>query len=90
MKKEIIIDGKQSDWYKKAVFVLKDGVKNPPLPYKLSTYADELIENYLKKTFNNKEHRTKDDIQRKIDIFFYCSIYGAIIAGILLGIRLFF
>lgn len=99
MKKEIIIDGQQSDWYEKAIFVLKDEVNNPPLEYKLSSYADELVENYLKKiprakvmhnkTLYNRNHKTSKLTQSYIDLFFYFSILSAIIAVILLGISLF-
>ncbi len=89
MKKEIIIDGKKSDWYKKAIFVLKDDVKNPPMAYKLSSYADELIESYLKKVPQSRRSKSQITLQRNINLFFYGCILSAIIAVILLGVRIF-
>ncbi len=48
MKKEIVIDGKTSDWFEKATFVLKDNhVEN--LPKDLMYYAEQLVENHMKK-----------------------------------------
>ena len=48
MKKEIIIDGTKSDWFEKATFILKDNVKLEK-PSNLLSYAEELIENHMKK-----------------------------------------
>lgn len=104
MKKEIIINGSQSDWYEKAIFILKDEVRRPPLSQKLSYYADELVETYLKKMprdkvlfskracealVKNERYRASQATQKYINIFFYFSIVSAFIAIILLGIRLF-
>ena len=61
MKKQITIDGQQSDWFEKAVFVLKEN-KSTPIPSNLFQYAEHLVENQLKKmpttfhsTSKNKE-----------------------------------
>lgn len=89
MKKEIIIDGEQSDWYEKAIFILKDEVKNPPLAHKLSSYADELIENYLKKATRGESRKSQITTQRNINLFFYSCVISAIVAVVLLGIRIF-
>ncbi len=48
MKKQITIDGKQSDWFEKAVFVLKEK-EVAQLPANLFLYAEHLVENQLKK-----------------------------------------
>lgn len=47
MKKNIIIEGHKSDWYEKAVFILKDS-KNTQIPSDLVTYADDILEKRLK------------------------------------------
>ena len=52
MKKEIIIDGNGSDWFEKATFVLKDSQTNK-IPQDLKSYAEEIIENYMKKSPHN-------------------------------------
>ncbi len=49
MKKQITIDGQQSDWFEKAIFVLKEN-KPTPIPNNLFQYAEHLVENQLKKT----------------------------------------
>lgn len=49
MKKQITIDGQQSDWFEKAIFVLKDN-KSTPIPSNLFQYAEHLVENQLKRT----------------------------------------
>ena len=48
MKREIIIDGSASDWFEKATFVLKDS-KPDNMPKDLTSYAEEIIENHMKK-----------------------------------------
>ncbi len=48
MKKEIVIDGKASDWFEKATFVLK-GNDTSNLPKDLFSYAEEIVERHLKK-----------------------------------------
>lgn len=48
MKKQITIDGQQSDWFEKAIFVLKES-KATPIPNNLFQYAEHLVENQLKK-----------------------------------------
>lgn len=49
MKREIIIDGSASDWFEKATFVLKDSKPNN-IPKDLTSYAEEIIENHMKKS----------------------------------------
>lgn len=49
MKKQITIDGGQSDWFEKAVFVLKDN-RSVPMSKNLFQYAEQLVETQLKKT----------------------------------------
>lgn len=48
MKKEIVIDGKASDWFETATFVLKANNKSN-LPKDLFSYAEEIVESHLKK-----------------------------------------
>ena len=53
MKKEIIIDGKGSDWFEKATFVLK-GNHGEKLPKDLFSYAEEIVEAHMKKMPQSK------------------------------------
>ena len=48
MKKQITIDGGQSDWFEKAVFTLKEN-KSVPMSKNLFQYAEQLVETQLKK-----------------------------------------
>ena len=48
MKKEIIIDGKTSDWFEKATFILKENHVEA-LPKDLMHYAEQLVENHMKR-----------------------------------------
>ncbi|PHV71216.1 hypothetical protein CS063_05860 [Sporanaerobium hydrogeniformans] len=48
MKKQITLDGENSDWFEKAIFVLKDK-PSYMIPNNLFKHAEELIENYMKK-----------------------------------------
>lgn len=61
MKKEVIIDGKASDWFEKAIFVLKD-THTEELPKDLFFYAEQLVENHMKKfpTMDRKALPTVD------------------------------
>lgn len=47
MKKNIIIEGHKSDWYEKAIFILKDS-KTTQIPKNLVTHADNILEERLK------------------------------------------
>lgn len=49
MKKEIVIDGTASDWFEKATFILKESSVTP-LPNNLVDYAENIIENHMKKS----------------------------------------
>lgn len=46
--KEIRIDGKQSDWYESAIFVLKPRMMEEHLPTNLIDYAEQIIERQMK------------------------------------------
>jgi hypothetical protein len=88
MKKQITIDGENSDWYEKAIFILKDK-KEPPIPNNLFLYAEYIIENHLKKNpaphyyrvpEKKAEHQKKSShTARMVDRFFDISL---IICGI--------
>lgn len=58
MKKEIVIDGKASDWFEKATFVLKEG-QSSNLPKDLFSYAEEIVERHLKKMPQAASHNQK-------------------------------
>ena len=83
MKKQITIDGEKSDWYEKAIFILKDS-KQPHIPDNLFLYAEDIVESHLKKNpmiraYQSKEkkhfHKKKDtQMARKIDQFFNVSL----------------
>ena len=88
MKKEIVIDGEKSDWYEKAIFVLKEDIKNNKVPRKLSSYAEELIEDYIKKTPIYTQQMTKQSVQRRINMFLGISSMSAMIAVMLLLVRI--
>lgn len=71
MRKKIILDGKNSDWYKRATFILKDQEQPYTYPKSLEMYAEELIENYLKRGGkSNPPHKH----YKWIDRFFFISI----------------
>lgn len=53
MKKEIIIDGKGSDWFETAIFILK-GNHEEKLPKDLFSYAEEIVETHMKKMPQSK------------------------------------
>lgn len=48
MKKEIMIDGTASDWFEKAIFILKEEDMSK-LPNDLMSYAEEIVEQCMKK-----------------------------------------
>lgn len=66
MRKEIVIDGKASDWFEKATFVLKGNDRNS-LPDDLFSYAEEIVERHLKKTspIMPYNHMQKSNIERE-------------------------
>lgn len=84
-KREIIIDGQDSDWYERAIFILKDhGHQNRPK--NLFKYAEELVENSCKKgiTRNSKEHMQNSFQDVFINIIFVSGIMALILSFILL------
>lgn len=94
MKKQIIIDGESSDWYEKAVFILKDK-KETHIPDNLFLYAEHIVENHLKKnpmvfytkTTNRDLKHQKKAVARgqMIDRFFNVTliICGVSIIGVI-------
>ena len=72
MKKQVTIDGKDSDWYEKAIFILKDK-KESHIPDHLFWYAEDIIESYLKKNpvelcnkyYNQKQQYIKKEGKKK-------------------------
>ena len=56
MKKEIVIDGKGSDWFEKATFILKES-DTSHLPKDLFSYAEEIVERHLKKMPQGISHQ---------------------------------
>ena len=87
MKRQITIDGTKSDWYEKAIFILKEDANKNKFPKKLSFYADELVENYLKKKpIVQKQNNSR--LQRRIDLFLTISIMSTIVASIFLFLEL--
>lgn len=91
MKRQVTIDGDKSDWYEKAVFILKEKEINN-IPDNLFLYAENIIENHLKKTprmipYNKYEKKTFD--AKKIDRFFNISL---VVCGItfIIGTVLYF
>lgn len=85
-KREIIVDGQNSDWYEKAIFILKDN-DQAIKPNNLIKYAEELIENSCKKGTIRKKH---DDVAKKsfqdtvINTIFISGITTLILSFILL------
>lgn len=71
MRKKIILDGKNSDWYKRAIFILKDQEQPYTYPKNLEMYAEEVIENYLK---NGGRTNSPNRYYKWIDRFFFISI----------------
>jgi len=88
MKKQITIDGENSDWYEKAVFILKD-IEAPPIPNNLFLYAENIVENHLKKNPVRSYYKKSEkkavykkrgsNTTQRIDKFFNISL---IICGI--------
>ena len=66
MKKEIIIDGTASDWFEKATFILKETHANA-MPKDLMHYAEELVENHMKKVPQSKALPHADFTHQKLN-----------------------
>ena len=65
MPKEIIIDGDNSDWFEKAIFILKDN-KKLPRNQNLFEYAEEIIETQIKKMpYSNNVQSSKVNLNIK-------------------------
>ncbi|WP_069999847.1 hypothetical protein [Cellulosilyticum sp. I15G10I2] len=98
MKKQITIDGENSDWYEKAIFILKES-KKPYMPDNLFLYAEHIVENHLKKNpmpYVYKEmerktaHKKKGNIMaQKIDKFFNISLIICGVGIIALAVAMF-
>lgn len=85
-KREIILDGKDSDWYEKAIFILKNN-SNVKRPRDLLKYAEELIEDSCKKGIVScrQEYLAKNTFQDAvINSIFICGVTMLIGSCILL------
>ena len=49
MERRIKVYGEKSDWYKEAIFTLKEPKSSEKLPHNLVEYAEQLIETHMKK-----------------------------------------
>lgn len=71
MSRKVVVNGKQSDWYESATFILKDTGQEYQYPRDIESYAEELIESYLKK--GGRPHHSMKSY-KWIDNFFFVSI----------------
>lgn len=95
MKKQITIDGENSDWYEKAIFILKDKEEHL-IPNNLFLYAEHIVENHLKKNpvrAYRKEDEKKLQYKKKgrntaqtIDKFFNISLIVCIVSVVILAV----
>lgn len=86
MGKEIRVDGGQSDWYKEAIFILKEESQDDMRPKNLVDYADQLIEKHMKLGTGKKIACCKAHFIEKgrwIDYFFWGSIIFLVVVCIL-------
>ncbi|MGL4346416.1 MAG: hypothetical protein ACRCTE_14545 [Cellulosilyticaceae bacterium] len=84
MNKQVVIKGREDDWYEKAVFLLK---KEPPHQrMNLASEANYIIGNYMKTNPIGQETphlASKQCKQQKwIDLFFYGSVTMLVITSI--------
>lgn len=98
MKKQITIDGDGSDWYEKAIFILKEN-KKADIPDNLFLHAENIIETHLKK--NPRRYTEKcvqresiykkgnPNVSRRVDLFFNISIFICTMSIIVVIILLF-
>lgn len=86
MSRKVVLDGKSSDWYKRATFILKDQEQTYTYPKNLEIYAEELVENYLKRGGKTSPHI---QYYKWIDSFFFISIALLIfVSGLLLWMNI--
>lgn len=99
MSKKVVLDGKNSDWYEKAIFIVKDEYEEQK-NIDFIQCAESIIENYMKtctplslqqKTLKKQESKTKRNNQREksykwIDSFFAISLCALGIAIVCLFI----
>ncbi|MGL5674866.1 MAG: hypothetical protein ACRDDX_00450 [Cellulosilyticaceae bacterium] len=83
MERRIRVHGEESDWYKEAVFVLRDEVTQAPSSLNLVHYAEELLEkqmklrgplSYYEAKQGSQNARANEASKRWIDYFFWGSI----------------
>ncbi len=98
MKKQITIDGENSDWYEKAIFILKD--KEPHyVPDNLFLYAEQIVENHLKKNPQGLTYHSKGKTKRVkkegssaarfIDYFFNFSLFVCAVSIVIVLVLMF-
>lgn len=84
MKKQITIDGEKSDWYEKAIFILKDH-QPTSMPDNLFLYAEDIVEDYLKKhSIGATSKNNQKKIASKINCFYNISLLFCTISIIIL------
>jgi hypothetical protein len=90
VEKQIIIEGKNNDWYKKAIFIVEEKIEMPP-HLNLAHYAEQIIENHMKTNQPIQlptkgalhPQNTSKEVDRWINAFLVTSIVclvGALIA----------
>lgn len=84
-KKVIMVDGKNSEWYEKAIFIMRSDTNTQPID--LINEAEKIINSYMIKTSNTiNEIKTKTrpvSNDKKLNtILNFCLVLSIILLGI--------
>lgn len=88
-KKVIMVDGKTSEWYEKAIFIMRSDINIDNKPIDFVTEAEKIINAYMMKTtltlneIKSKPKQTKFNSDKKFDIVLNtCLVFSIFILAI--------
>jgi len=85
-KKVIMIDGKNSEWYEKAIFIMRGDVNTGSKPVDFINEAEKIISSYIIKSasaINEIKSKTKINNDKKFDtILNVCLVCSIIILAV--------
>lgn len=86
-KKVIMIEGKNSEWYEKAIFIVRDDINTNNRPVNLVSEAEKIINSYMVKTATKinevKAGKIKPKNDKKLNsILSICLILSFILLAI--------
>lgn len=88
-KRVIMVDGKNSEWYEKAIFIMRSDINTNTKPMNLVNEAEKIINAYMLKTtlaineIKSKPKQIKINNEKSFNIMLnLCLVFSIVVLGI--------